>query len=267
MIGHFPDPYPDELLYSVCARYSERMRYPSKQPVIRDLFGIRNVIAVVDLPSHLDHLINNLPPGNSYTLSALIDDHTLLPFYGPFLPMDRLERIRQDMCGDQRSTIAARIGTAGSSIPLPQWLRFCPQCVEEDRQKLGECYWHRIHQASGVLVCPFHAIQLQNSKAPARNSKTRYEFIPAEQGVKIAARNSCIISHFYHEVLLRIARDVVWLLKQRELVHGPELLRKKYIATLANHSLVSRTGRVRTDDLIREFNNFYPLFFFKRSPL
>jgi len=30
MIGFFPDPFTDELLYSVCARYSDYMRYPSK---------------------------------------------------------------------------------------------------------------------------------------------------------------------------------------------------------------------------------------------
>jgi hypothetical protein len=29
MIGCFPDPYPDELLYSVCARFHERVQYPN----------------------------------------------------------------------------------------------------------------------------------------------------------------------------------------------------------------------------------------------
>lgn len=30
MIGLFPQPYDDELLYSVCGRYYDRMQYPNK---------------------------------------------------------------------------------------------------------------------------------------------------------------------------------------------------------------------------------------------
>jgi len=39
MIGFFPDPFTGELLYSVCARYSDCMRYPSKTAVAVELQG------------------------------------------------------------------------------------------------------------------------------------------------------------------------------------------------------------------------------------
>ena len=51
MIATFPDPYPDELLFSVCARYAERMQYPNQHAVLQDLFGNRNKLASVALPS------------------------------------------------------------------------------------------------------------------------------------------------------------------------------------------------------------------------
>lgn len=67
MIGCFPDPYPEELLYSVCARYSERVKYPNKNGILSELFGRKDTIAVVDLPNGLNHLISQLPPGHRYT--------------------------------------------------------------------------------------------------------------------------------------------------------------------------------------------------------
>lgn len=257
MIGNFPSPYPDELLYSICARFGDRMQYPGKKSVVRDLFDTVNVMAVVDLPSHLDSLIAALPPGCSCTADSLIDDHTLLPFYGPFLPVERLELIRRDMHGHRGTAISTRIGTVASRIPLPRWLRFCPNCVEEDRRNFGECYWHRVHQVPNVLVCPAHDNALQNSDAPARYARTKYEFIPAEYVVRAAPIQQPSLSHAYSDILLRIAQDAAWLLKQRELHYGPAILQKKYIAAFADHGLLTPSGKVRVDDLIRAFKGYY----------
>ena len=57
MIGHFPDPLPDEVLYSVCARYSDHVRYSNNEYIFRELFGDKNFAAVVDLPCHLEYLV------------------------------------------------------------------------------------------------------------------------------------------------------------------------------------------------------------------
>ena len=64
MITVFPDPYPDELLYSVCARYGDRMCYPSRMSLTAELFGNPNVVATLDLPSHLNRLVSVLPYGD-----------------------------------------------------------------------------------------------------------------------------------------------------------------------------------------------------------
>ncbi len=259
MIGHFPDPYPDELLYSVFARFSDRMDYPSKKSVVRDLFGTENVKAVVDLPSHLDSLIAALPPECSYTANDLIDNHTLLPFYGPFLPTERLKLVRRDMHSDRGTAIATRVGIVGSSIPLPRWLRFCPQCVEEDRQNWGECYWHRVHQVPSVFVCPAHANYLQQSDVPIRNARTKYEFISAECMLRTSAPQALTKLHSHDKVLLHIAEDIAWLLKQHQLTHGPVALQKKYLVVLAELGQLTSTGKVRVDDLIRSFKAYYTL--------
>src|SRR5262249_32669730 len=97
MIGFFPEPYPDELCYSLCARYCRRAGYRGRISTVRDLFGSGSFRAVVDMPSRPDSLIASLPPGHGYTVDRFIDEHTLLPFYAAFFPPKRVARVRAEM--------------------------------------------------------------------------------------------------------------------------------------------------------------------------
>ena len=39
-------------------------------------------------------------------------------------------------------------------------LRVCPQCIKEDAELYGKPYYHRVHQLSGVHMCPKHHVGL-----------------------------------------------------------------------------------------------------------
>lgn len=78
MLGFFPDPYPDELLYSACARYMDRLKYPNQRTGIQELFGAAQTPAIVDFPNRLDNLIKSLPPFHQYT-SLTEEDYTRKP--------------------------------------------------------------------------------------------------------------------------------------------------------------------------------------------
>src|SRR5713101_4401270 len=97
MIAYFRDPYPDELLYSDWARCGDRVRYPYKTRLLKDLFGSNKIRPNVDLPCYLRYFVDNLPPEHGYTTDYFIDHHTLLPFYGAFFPPERLRRIKEQM--------------------------------------------------------------------------------------------------------------------------------------------------------------------------
>lgn len=159
MIGFFPDPYPDELIYSICARFQERVGYLNSSSTIRELFGSANYTINVALPHHLNNLISVLPPGHHYTVDRLIDEHTLLPFFSPFLEPERVTFLREG----SRENNVTHLGITTSSIRLPDWFRFCPLCAKEDRKQFGESYWHRLHQLPGVKVCHVHNIFLEDS--------------------------------------------------------------------------------------------------------
>ena len=89
MLGFFPTLYPGELLYSGIARYQIRSGNLSPKSNIEELFNSRSITATADLPCGLDNLVQNLPSYSSITTESLIQNHTLYPFYAPFLPPKR----------------------------------------------------------------------------------------------------------------------------------------------------------------------------------
>jgi transposase-like protein len=259
MIGFFPDPYPDELLYSVCARFQDIVQYSNYQRLVQELFGIRQAKAVVDLPSHLGHLVATIPSEHRYTVDRLIDEGTLLPFYSPFLPPDRVCSLREAMSGDDGSNIHYRIGLIGSTIRSPDYLRFCPLCAVEDKEQFGERYWHRLHQVSGVEVCPTHAVFLEKSSVCVKTQSNPHKFISAEPAIQVTSWRLLDLSDPCHEKLLKLAYDAAWLLKQHGLVCVLQSVRARYMYLLADRGLATYSGRVHQDQLLEAFKNFYSL--------
>src|SRR5260221_2079919 len=214
MIASFCDPYPDELLYSVWARYGDRVRYPYKTKVLQELFGSSNIRPNIDLPCYLKYFTDNLPPGHRYTTDYFIDHHTLLPFYGVFLPSERLKSLKEQMNSSDPFSIYYRAGmTSGSrGIPVPSWLRYCPRCVEEDRVQFGKCYWHRLHQVPGVELCPIHSMMLEQSLLPYRGAENELGLVSAEQAIQLASPRPAASSPFF-KFLMPIANEVFYLLE------------------------------------------------------
>ena len=60
MLGFFPTPYPDELLYSLIARYHLRSGSISPKITLSELFGSTSTIATIDLPANLNNLTKRL---------------------------------------------------------------------------------------------------------------------------------------------------------------------------------------------------------------
>ncbi|MBD2340121.1 TniQ family protein [Calothrix sp. FACHB-156] len=262
MIGYFPDPYPDELLYSVCARFHARTKFPNVKSTLRKLFGESASIASVDLPSHLNHLVSVLPPNNCYTVESLINDHTLLPFYSPFCSPERVACIMEEMQKD-KGYPHERLAISIVSQRQKEWLQFCPLCVQEDRKQFGECYWHRLHQIFGIEICPIHEVFLENSDVPVRRRAKTCEFISAEQRIQPILEKPINFSNNDHLALLRIAHDAAWLMSQHELVPGLVSFRNRYIRLLADKGLASYTGYIHSRRLISYMKDLYSPYLLK----
>jgi Tn7-like transposition protein D/TniQ protein len=257
MIGFFPEPYPDELFYSLCARYHQRAMYTSPLATTRDLFGAAHTRITIDLPGHLNRLATALPPGHGYSVERLINEHTLLPFYAPFMPPERFGRLRQDMAGDARGGfIHVQTGILNSKIRLES-LRFCPRCVKEDRRRYGETYWHRLHQVPGVMVCPEHAVWLEQSSQRPFQLVGRKMLATANQVVPVVRERFLDTQSRDHQAHLRIARDVDWLLNHHLEPNRLDELKGRYLGALVNRHLATPTGIIRMRRLQAQFLDFH----------
>jgi hypothetical protein len=124
MIGFFPDPYPDELLCSICARYQQIVQYETELMAVQDLFGVVNGNFVVDLPNRLQYLLDHLPKGHNYSVESLIYENTLFPFYSPFLTKERTTRVFEEMAGSHNTGVHKLLGLTSSKIPSEKYMRY-----------------------------------------------------------------------------------------------------------------------------------------------
>lgn len=263
MLPFFPEPHPDELLYSVFARYHFLSRNISYKDTVLDLFGRKSACAVMDLPNHLADLYKRLPPGSRNTPEKLIRNHTLFPLYRPFLPQDRAERIQQMMLDSNRGgQIHTTIGVMASSIRAPRLLKYCTDCFLDDESRFGEPYWHRTHQVFGVFLCPIHKTGLLESNVAVSAQQNKHVF---EALINYDKRQAVFeIPPSFYEHYLFLTESVYWLLNNNPPVMGLKEIREGYLNFLKKNDFATFSGRVRQQELINCFRGFYGLEFLEQ---
>ena len=137
MLGYFPTPYPDELLYSVVARYHIRSGNKSFLQTHQELFENTELQPdKIILPNNLNFLVSQLPVGSKLTIESLIKKNTLYPFFRTFLTPIEIYSFKNLLREKSSSSIsqAAKISAKERNTVL----KFCPKCHQEDEQKYGE---------------------------------------------------------------------------------------------------------------------------------
>ncbi len=176
MIAFFPEPYPDELVYSLFSRYQLYSGYPSHKAAMQDLFCKRS-----DTPSK--EFVANLNAGAREIITRvcpmdeLVLHHTMYPQYARFIPLAQKENALRHLGWD--STDVHHLFAVLPRVTGEQYIRYCPICAQVDREQYGEAYWHRKHQIRNMMVCPWHGCRLKASKVPAKSEQC-FTFCPAE---------------------------------------------------------------------------------------
>ena len=202
MLGLFPKPYPDELLYSVLARYCVRAGYSNYVFAAEDLFQNRYVRPSFEYISPLNgEVITYLKKETDIQLILL--NHTMFPYHCRFLPMERKNKAMQaliNMDSDFRNLILFPRRTEAPSM------RYCPMCAADDRTTKGETYWHRIHHIWELKICPIHHCNLINT-AFKLSGKTSPDLIPAEivvtdneKGILCEDERLCALADYVNEI-------------------------------------------------------------------
>jgi len=244
VVSFFPIPYPDELLYSVIARYHIRSGNRSFRQTDIDLFKYPSQQAAkVFLSNNLDYLVNNFPVRSKQTKENIIQNHTLYPFYVIFLTAPEAWIVKDLMIKKIYVSLfhAAKIAHSHTEDSR-KLFRFCPLCLEEDTQKYGEAYWHRIHQTPGVLVCPIHATALQNSLVSLDAIGIHYHAANPEN-CPLDSNSTTYLDETLQKLLM-FAKDIEWLLNSCYLsFQGMAWLRKQYQSYLARQGFLKVFSR------------------------
>ena len=256
MLAALPTPYPDELLYSLVARYGRRFRFPNRKSLAGAFFGNRNAVAVVDLPTRLGALAAAIPGRFGLGVPRLIDDHTHFPYHAPFLPCKRVVELWEAM--REFGDVHLRAGLAASRVRPPERLRYCPVCAAEDRAAYGERYWHRLHQVPGVAVCHRHQVRLEDSPVKTFLRRERHRFVAADEVVPHDATVRPVTPGDEGRVLLELAEDSAWLLSRPATLSDPWSLSGIYRHFLAEAGLARHSGTVRVQLVLERFAAHYP---------
>lgn len=210
MLGYFPTPHDDELLYSVIARFKIHCGLTSDRQVVSMLFGSRDVAAVVDLPGHLRELERNTFHLTNITAEKWLMSHTLFPAYQHFLPKNRREKLIASMLEGRAWDVHTRVGHAAFALKSPNHLTICRACYENQIRNQGEPYWQRLFQLTGLCICPVHNEFLVSTNIPYRPA-SKFSFSAAIEA-KIGPSLIRDFSRHQTDVLIRLGENLAELL-------------------------------------------------------
>lgn len=258
MIGAFPDLYPDELLVSGWARYENWVQYGHRRALMEDLFGYDKKMVDFVLPSGLGAFTAALPPGHrAANVDDLMTHHTLLPYYGAFQPAEQQQFLRQQMGGYEAVNLRSPMGLSQSEPQMPRMLRYCPTCAADDRTAFGETYWHHIHQAAGVMVCPKHAVWLEVTEAPMWVTPGKTTFPLAETTVPVSVPRPVNVEIVGERHLLRLAQAVKWLLEHPDISREDIQLQARCRTQLVDRGLASYSKRFKQTEILDVFQETF----------
>lgn len=253
MIGFFPPLYKEELLYSALARFHKRSGNISYKDTMMNLFDKKTISAVTDFPANLYLLCKRI----EQRPEDIIDNHTLFPYYSPFISERVGEKIREKMINADSNSISLSLGISASKVKGPDHFRYCMSCYKEEVKLYGEAYWHRTHQVPGVYYCNIHNELLYISNVPYRNKKNKHVFNPLDE-ICIQNGKQVIISDQYHKYLLFIAEQTYSLLNSKKILFGIEKYNKYYISQLGGINYLTPSKRIRFQELLPNFLNYFP---------
>ncbi|MDU0353757.1 TnsD family Tn7-like transposition protein [Paraglaciecola aquimarina] len=171
-------PHADELLYSYQARIRLYFAVRSPKSLIESLYENRSVAASWVYPSHLQKLVDVIPTSTKLSATKLIYQHTLFPLAAFFMPPVRRRQVEALMLSEKDTGSHVLSGYAANKLPKLQYLRYCPVCAEEQRQRYGEVFWLRSHQVPAIQFCYKHNVKLVSCTS-IKKGLHRHEFIPA----------------------------------------------------------------------------------------
>lgn len=164
--------FPDELIWSGCARFKRRFSAFSDEDISTEFLERRHTTVCKTLPRFGRLLSQSFGYGSD--VERLLQDHTYWPWLSPFI--DRQTRRSYltwfEACEDGRTATMQRRKRSRIYFRkevISPLLKACPECMERDEREYGETYWHRSHQFRCLAICPKHQSPLVRTTVRSYN--------------------------------------------------------------------------------------------------
>ncbi|KZL93245.1 TnsD family Tn7-like transposition protein [Clostridium magnum] len=170
------EPYPDEIFYSWIARLCKINLSSNNLNLSSEMFGKSYINPSILYPTNLNSFISHPAIQSIYkkeTVGVLIKEHTLVPFFTFFMRNEDINTLYKAIRGELRIKIDNLLGISKDASNTRE-IRFCDECVEEDKLKYGESYIHRFHQIPGNHVCLRHMKMLNRVSILSKSNKNKF---------------------------------------------------------------------------------------------
>lgn len=255
--GFFPTPYPDECYYSILCRYFIRSGSTNNSHTIKKLFGNAQCLSTsLFFPIRLDCIERWIPKAAAITRKTIAMNHSMYPY----MAMVFSEKFRKDMArvlsGQEPQMNVDLYGRHKSWRLWPEYLRYCPRCVSEDKRLYGESYWHRTHQLPGMIYCTKHHVRLMDSDVPVRATTNTF-YAASEASLSELNNNTDDDYSQYKELFLRIGQESEWLLQHGMKIDWEFDFRAKYMILLREKDAATVQGIADYNLIENRFNAYW----------
>lgn len=249
MLVDLPDPFEDETLYSVVARYVTYLRVSKLSSILEGLFGNPWYKGDPLLPRYLDRLARATGYAWGWSAEEIAWKLSAYNFFASF--SDFFDANVYIQSASQSREICSGIkGWTRSQRRAPP--RMCCQCYEEDIKNGITPYWRITHQLPGMLVCTKHESFLMAGAWSGRHS---YWIAPTTVRPFVrpilAATTSTQTSN-----IMNVARIVQWLWRSNVNTTLP-LERRQWLNFLRPYGYISDGEVLRNGLLLVDLNEFY----------
>lgn len=194
-----PPIYMGESVYSWLSRWIIGMPFPCITQGQNLLLGSRNKQMNAQFPGYLPQLSAQ----SGLTLSQLINDHTLIPYFKHFCQENDYASLLKDVKSGDTCATFSKMSLTASRIHPKHANNYCPMCVQEDIERYGVTFWHVSHFLPGVTSCVKHGIDLISVDIPRRALST-----PPESDLKAEFKAShpkaCLLANLSFSLLTKV---------------------------------------------------------------
>ncbi len=196
MLTNISEPHPDQTIQSYVTGLQIQNATPKWQSLMKYLFNGYSINPRSIIQRGLSHFLQTEAGVAFGSFEQLIQDHSLLALYRPFVDDGTWEKIINKL----KSNIISGTGNILGFVydnPFRTIDWYCPACVKEDINQFGYAYAHRSHQLKGNYFCAKH----QKLIGPLTRGNTE---INQHNGLLIPRTDNCSVfsiqDHDYPEL-------------------------------------------------------------------